>query len=92
MLKTIKWGTPLSLPVYSYEQDMSKKYLVVYYDKNNISLGEAVIYYDEEIEEYISKSDYNTLKQNKKITLKASPSWVSEYEIYSYTIEEIIGV
>jgi hypothetical protein len=89
MLKNIKWGTLSSLPMYFYNDNKADEYLVVYYNSSGISLGEAVIYHDEEIEQYIKSSDYINLKQTGKITLTADPSWISMYEIYTYTIERI---
>jgi hypothetical protein len=88
MLKNIKWGTLSSLPMYFYNDEVDK-YLVVYYNGSGVSLGEAVIYHDEEIEQYIKSSDYTHLKRTGKITLNADPLWISMYGIYTYTIEKI---
>jgi hypothetical protein len=87
MLK-IRWGTLPSLP-YTHRGQQMKNFLVVYYDKHKVTLGEAVIYDEEEIEEYISPSDFQNLKKNKAIILKAYPTWISTYGIYSFSIEEI---
>jgi hypothetical protein len=87
MLK-IRWGTLPSLP-YKHRGQQIKNYLVVYYDQNRISLGEAVIYDQEEIEEYISPSDFQNLKKSSSITLTTDSSWINEYGIYSLSIEEI---
>jgi len=87
MLK-IRWGTLPSLP-YEHRGQQIKNYLVVYYDQNRISLGEAVIYDQEEIEEYISPSDFQNLKKSGSITLTSDLSWINEYGIYSLSIEEI---
>jgi len=70
-------------------KEPAKQYLVVYYDNENNSLGESTVYSEEEIKDYLLPGDFLFLQENRRILISANPSWITEYGIYSFTVEEI---